>query len=65
MNYYAYKGNNELGTEPLGTEGRHLLNYKRVSYVIRYLRSLGYDKFMVYTYSNFYDDNTFKLVYKQ
>jgi len=63
MNFYMYKGKDELGKEPLGTSGRHIWrDLKTVRGAITRARSLYGEDFTLYTFSNFYDDKTFKKV---
>ena len=64
MKFYAYIPTDE-GREPLGTEHNTLFELKTVKGAIKRSRqSLGSTNFRLYTYWNFYDDSTFKLVYK-
>jgi len=66
QNFYVYKGISELGQESLGTEGKHIWrDLKTLRGAIRRMRLYGYESFRIYTFSNFYDDKTFKLVYKR
>jgi len=67
MGFYVYKGNEELGNEKLGTSGRMLWrDLKTTRGAIRRARSIFKGKpFMIYTFSNFYNDNTFSLVYSE
>ena len=58
MKFYAYKQDVGLGKEPLGTDGRMLFELKTVAGAIRRCRSYGYSR--LFSYSNFYDDGTFK-----
>jgi hypothetical protein len=65
-NFYAYNGNAELGHEPCGTEGRHIWqDLKTLRGAIKRMEALGYKSFRIYTFWNFFDNKTFKLVYKQ
>lgn len=66
MNFYCYKGTHPLGEEPIGTADRYIYrNRKSLVILIRRLLSYGWTTFSIYTFTNFYDDSTFKLVYKQ
>lgn len=61
-NFYAYKPQAD-GRARLGTEGRLLFKLKTKRGAIRRAtRALGYNV-CVYTYSNFYDNKTFRKVY--
>ncbi len=63
--YYAYLGNYEFGEESL-REGRIMIidDLKSVESVIaRCRRYWGIEKFRVYSFTNFYDESTFRRVY--
>lgn len=60
MNFYIYDSNVELGTERLGTEGKHVLHnctMRKVKNITKNMQS-----YSVYSFTNFYDDKTFKLI---
>lgn len=63
-NFYAYRGAHRLGEEPLGTEGKMIArDLKTVGGMVRRCRAAwGSGPFRVYTFTNFYDDRTFRLV---
>lgn len=65
--YYAYKGDAELGSEPCGTEGRHVWeDLKTTKGAVRRMQGLyGNKSFKIYSFTDFYDNKTFKLIYKQ
>lgn len=63
MKFYAYKGTAELGKEPLGTSGKMLFELKTVNGAIRRAVRLYGRSCTIYTYTNFYRDSTFRLVY--
>lgn len=65
--FYCYKGNYNLGSEPLGTEGRHIFEDLQTlrGAINRIKKWYHYEHFRIYSYSNFYDDKTFKLIYEQ
>ena len=66
QNFYAYKGDAELGKEPLGTEDRYVWkDLKTLKGAIDRMNSFGYKSFRIYTFADFYDNKTFKLVYKR
>lgn len=67
LKLYCYKGNYDLGCEPLGTEGRHIFNDLQTirGAKNRLIKWYNYNHFRIYTYSNFYDDKTFRLIYEQ
>ena len=67
MQVYIYEGNYELGKEPCGTSGKYLLKVKSLrglkqTYIYKMLIRKGID-FRAFSYSNFYDDKTFKRLY--
>lgn len=62
MNYYLYKGTAKLGNEQCGTEGRHIFFNCTIKKVINTLKELKYRHYSIYSFINFYDDNTFKLI---
>ncbi len=69
MNLYAYLGSHELGSEPCGTSGKILLRhneYKTLRGFMRYgIPRAWYGKaYRVYTFSNFYRNDTFTLVHR-
>jgi hypothetical protein len=65
--FYCYKGLHDLGSEPCGTEGRHIFhNLKTLRGAInRVNKWYKYGHFKIYSFTNFYDDKTFKLVYQK
>ena len=63
--FYSYKGNAPLGKEKLGTEGRSLDELKTVKGVKNRLLKAGWVEFKIYSYTNFYNDSTFRLVHRQ
>ena len=66
MNYYTYLGNEEIGKEILGSEGKFInRNVKRFNKTTTYKLLQKADIFRVYTFTNFYDYKTFKLVMKR
>jgi hypothetical protein len=62
MNYYAYVPDKD-GREPLGTAGRIRFELRTNSGAIRRARRLLGDKVVVSSYTNFYIDETFKVIY--
>lgn len=64
MNFYAFIPR-EDGEAPVGTDGKALLsNYKTAkNAVIQAKRRLRTSEIVVFSYRNFYDDETFTLVY--
>ena len=62
MKFYSIKNAN-LENEPCGTEGRSLDDLKTVRGVVNRRKACGWVRFTVYSYTNFYDARTFKLVY--
>lgn len=64
MNFYAYKGNDPLGKEPLGSENR--LIWKDLKTIKgarnRAKKAFGNQPFKLYTFTNFFDDKTFSEV---
>lgn len=65
MKFYAYIPR-EDGTEPMGTDHTTLFELKTIKGAIKRAgRSLNSLYFRLYTYQNFYDDKTFRLVYER
>lgn len=63
MKFYAYKGDYEIGHEPCGTEGKLMFELKTTRGAIKRVRGIFKSSpFKLYTYTNFYDDNTFRVV---
>ena len=64
--FYAYSGLYELGKEPCGSDGRMLFELKTTLGAVNRCARVFKDKpFMLYTYTNFYDNKTFRLVYRE
>lgn len=67
MNFYAYLPDKD-GSEPCGTDNRIVSKneYKTLSSFMRYrlipYYSNNFNLFKVFTFTNFYDDKTFKQV---
>lgn len=66
MNYYTHKGTMPLGQEGLGTSGRYFdRDLKTLRGVInRNLKQRRLNSFTIYTFTNIYDNNTYKKVYQ-
>jgi hypothetical protein len=63
MQFYAYNSHAELGNEPLGTDGKLLFELKTYSGAVRRVQHCFKNTpWNLYTYLNFYDNSTFKLV---
>lgn len=63
MKFYGYRGEFKLGTEPLGTSERVLFELKTIKGAVRRARSrFGHDDFSLYSYTDFYDNDTFKKI---
>ena len=60
MKFYAYCGKEDLGKESLGTSGRLLFELKTIAGAIRRCQRLFGNGFRLYSYTNFYRDETFK-----
>ncbi len=60
MHYYAYKGQHELGKEPLGTEGRMLIVKTTDKAAKKTAKKVLGPDFRLYAYTNFYNDKTFR-----
>lgn len=61
MKYYAYAGNYELGKEPLGTADKLLIwDLTAMWAILRRCRRVFGMSFRLYSYTNFYDDKTFR-----
>lgn len=63
MRFYGYEGNYPLGKEPLGTLGKILIERKTVNGAIRFTKKCFGNDFTLYSFTNLYDDKTFKKVY--
>lgn len=65
--YYIYKGTYELGQEPLGSDNRLIRrDLKTDRGAIAYAKRIFKDQpFSVFRFSNFYDDRSFRVVYRQ
>ena len=65
VKFYAYLGNEELGSERLGSFGRMVIHdLKTARGVIRRCNKCWSGKeFRVYRFANFYDESTFRRVY--
>lgn len=65
MGFYAYLGNAELGSEPLGSFGRMVIaDLKTKQGALRRCNKYWKDRtFRIYSYTNFYDERTFKRVH--
>lgn len=61
MQFYVYKGDAKLGSEGLGTEGRHIWRDLKTlrGAINRAKRYMPGETFTVYSFRNFYDDSTF------
>ncbi len=62
MNFYVYNKNIPLGQEQCGTEGRHVLENCTIRKVTNLINRLQYKHYSIYSFTNFYDDKTFKLI---
>jgi hypothetical protein len=60
MDFYIYNQNVPLGTEKLGTEGRAILRNCTIKKVKNLLKARKYTEYSVYSFTNFYNDSTFK-----
>ena len=70
MNFYGYVGTEPLGKENLGTDAKWLFKLKTANGAIqRMVRHVdtAFEKkpFMLYTYTNVYDNSTYTLVYRR
>lgn len=61
MKYYAYKGTASLGSEPCGSDGKMMFELKTDAGAIRKVEKM-FKSFRIYSYTNFFDDKTFRLV---
>jgi hypothetical protein len=63
MDFYVYNQNVPLGCEKLGTDGKRILRNCTMRKVNNFLRdNKQFINYSVYRFTNFYDNNTFKLV---
>lgn len=66
MNFYTYLGNEDLGKEALGSENRFInKNIKNIKKTIIYKIAQNAKCFRIYSFTNFYDNNTFRLIEKR
>jgi hypothetical protein len=64
MKFYAYLSELPLGKEPLGTAGKLLFELKTKKGAIKHCQRIWKEKkFHIYTYTNFYDNDTFRVVF--
>ncbi len=65
VKFYVYLGNEELGSERLGSFGRMVIHdIKTARGAIRRCNKYWSGKeFRVYSFANFYDESTFRRVY--
>src|ERR1700749_1254461 len=64
--FYAYIPD-EKGQEPTGTENRKIIHLKSLQAVIKQINQMPKWKnspYKVFTFTNFYDKNSFKLIYE-
>ena len=64
MGFYAYIGNDELGSEPLGSFGRMVISdLKTARGAFRRCNKYWKGKvFRVYSFTDFYDESTYRRV---
>ena len=60
--FYAYAGDHKFGEEPLGTSGKIIFELQTMAGARRRARSMLGEAYRLYTYTNFYNDETFKEV---
>ena len=60
--YYAFKGNYDLGNEPCGTSGKMLFELKTDRGAHARVATVYGTEYRLFTYTNFYDNKTFKEV---
>lgn len=61
MQFYAYKGKFKLNNEPLGSDNRMIIkDLKTASGAARRCKKSWGDNFKLYSFTNFYDNNTFR-----
>lgn len=71
MKFYAYTPDkkidySELKNEPVGTFGKSMFELKTINGAInRCKRIFNNNPFILYSYTNFYNDKTFKLIYEK
>ena len=65
MGFYAYLGDYEFGTEPLGTGNKMIIpDLKTARGAIRRCNKYWKGKvFRVYSFTDFYDESTYRRVY--
>lgn len=62
MNYYIYNEAVPLGKETCGTFGKHVRRNCTIRKVKNILKSYKYKEYSVYSFTNFYDNKTFKKI---
>ena len=66
MNFYAYRGTFPLGKAPLGTTGKMIFSLKTERGAKNRCRArFNNEPFTLYSYTSFYNDKTFTLVFRQ
>lgn len=66
MNFYVYNEAVPLGKETLGSFGKHIWrDLKTLRGAIKRAESYGWKEFSIYSFTNIYDDNTFKFLYRK
>jgi hypothetical protein len=63
MTYYAYSPDKD-NKEPVGSDNRILCDYKHPTYAIRKCHRFFTSSFRLYSYTDFYDESPFKLIYE-
>lgn len=60
MKFYAYKGKEELGKEPLGTFNKQVIELKTINGAKRRCVNVWGNDYKLYSFTNFYDNKTFQ-----
>ena len=64
MGFYAYLGNDELGTEPLGSGNKMVIHDLKTARgaINRCNKYWSGKEFRVYSFTDFYDESTYRRV---
>ena len=62
MKFYAYKGKEPLGKEPLGSFNKQIIELKTVNGAKRRCINAWGSDYSLYSFTNIYDDKTFRQI---
>ena len=61
-NFYLYNESVELGNERCETLGKHIFRNCTIRKVNNFVKRINYTNYSIYSFTNFYDNSTFKLI---